>query len=212
MRPQLILLGAPGAGKGTQAAHLVSKLGYDHISTGDLLRNEVAEKTDLGLKVKVTMDAGNLVSDEIVLALLKKNCDLENKTYIFDGFPRNIEQAKALDSDVLKGVKVKAIYFEMNLDTLVERISNRRVAPVSGEIYNLTSKPPKVGGICDVSGEKLIQRKDDTEETVKNRMSIFQASNQPVIDFYEEQNVLIRLDASENSDLVYKKLAEVIND
>ena len=211
MNPQLILLGAPGAGKGTQAARLVSEFGYNHISTGDLLRGEIAKGSDLGKRVKAIMDAGDLVDDATVLELLKANCDLENKAYIFDGFPRNIEQAKALDSEVLKGIKAKAVYFEMDLEVLVERISNRRIAPKSGEIYNLISKPPKTEGKCDVSGEDLIQRKDDNEETVRNRMNIFKETNGPVVDYYEGQGTLSRLDASEAQDTVFKKLAEVVN-
>jgi adenylate kinase len=211
MNPQLILLGAPGAGKGTQAARLVSELGYSHISTGDLLRGEVSKGTELGIRVKAIMDAGDLVDDGIVLELLQANCDLANKAYIFDGFPRNIEQAKALDSEVLKGINAKAVYFEMDLEVLVERISNRRIAPKSGEIYNLISKPPKVDGKCDVSGEDLIQRKDDNEDTVRNRMNIFKDTNGPVIEYYEDLKVLARLDASEGQSTVFKKLLEVVN-
>ncbi|MBT7608784.1 MAG: adenylate kinase [Bacteriovoracaceae bacterium] len=211
MNPQLILLGAPGAGKGTQAARLVSEFDYSHISTGDLLRGEVAKGSELGLRVKAIMDAGDLVDDGIVLELLQANCDLANRAYIFDGFPRNIEQAKALDSQVLKGINAKAVYFEMDLEVLVERISNRRIAPKSGEIYNLVSRRPKTDGICDLSGEELLQRKDDNSDTVRNRMNIFRETNGPVIDYYEGQNALVRLDASEGQDKVFKKLSEVIN-
>jgi adenylate kinase len=211
MNPQLILLGAPGAGKGTQAARLVSEFGYSHISTGELLRGEVAKGTALGQRVKTIMDAGDLVDDGIVLELLQANCDLDNKAYIFDGFPRNIEQAKALDSEVLKGINAKAIYFEMDLEVLVERVSNRRIALQSGEIYNLISKPPKTAGKCDVSGEGLVQRKDDNEGTVRNRMNIFKETNGPVVEFYDGKNTLSRLDASEPQDSVFKKLSEVIN-
>ena len=211
MNPQLILLGAPGAGKGTEAARLVSEFGYSHISTGDLLRGEISKGSELGKRVKAIMDAGELVDDGIVLELLQANCDLSHKAYIFDGFPRNIEQAKSLDSKVLKGINAKAIYFEMDLEVLVERISNRRIAPKSGEIYNLISKPPKTAGKCDVSGEDLVQRKDDNEDTVRNRMAIFKETNGPVVEFYEGKKMLTRLDASEPQSTVFKKLTEVIN-
>lgn len=195
MKPQIILLGPPGAGKGTQAARLVEEFGYNHISTGDLLRDEVAKGTELGLRVKAVMDSGDLVDDQLVLDLLKANCDLVNNHYIFDGFPRNIEQAKALDEHVLKGAPSLAINFDMDTEILVERITNRRIAPESGEIYNLLTKPPKVPGKCDVSGEDLIQRKDDNEETVRNRMNVFKSTNGPVVEYYKDQERLANIDA-----------------
>ena len=173
MNPQLILLGAPGSGKGTQAKNLVEKHDYKHVSTGDLLRSEIAKGTDLGNKVKAIMDAGDLVDDQTVLELLNANCSLDSKAYIFDGYPRNLEQSKALDEHVLKGAESKAVYFDIDLEILIERIINRRVAPKSGEIYNLITRPPKVSGKCDVSGEDLVHRKDDNEETVRNRMNVF---------------------------------------
>jgi len=211
MKPQLILLGAPGAGKGTQAARLVKEFGYDHISTGDLLRGEVAKGTELGQRVKAIMNAGDLVDDQLVLDLLKANCDLTNKSYIFDGFPRNIDQAKALDEHVLKGTPSKAINFDMDIEVLVERITNRRIAPESGEIYNLLTKPPKVEGKCDVSGEDLIQRKDDNEETVRNRMNVFKSTNGPVVEYYKGEDRLLNVDASQDPDAVFKKLSEILN-
>lgn len=210
-REQIVLLGAPGSGKGTQASHLVKEFGYNHLSTGDLLRSEIAKGTELGQKVQGIIDAGNLVDDMTVLELLKANCDLENKVYIFDGFPRNGEQAKLLEEHVLKGAATKAIYFDMDLEHLIERITNRRVAPKSGEIYNLLTRPPKVEGKCDVSGEDLVHRKDDNEETVRNRMNVFRDTIGPVLDFYESQGQLVRLDASRPSDEVTKSLKEVIS-
>ncbi|MFG1514617.1 nucleoside monophosphate kinase, partial [Halobacteriovorax sp. ZH3_bin.1] len=117
MAPQLILIGAPGSGKGTQAKNIVSELGYKHVSTGDLLRAEVAKESELGRKIKAVMDSGKLVSDELVLDLLKANCAVEKSTYIFDGYPRNLVQAKDLDSALLGGVDSKAIYFDIALDT-----------------------------------------------------------------------------------------------
>lgn len=209
-RPQLILLGAPGSGKGTQAQRLVANLGYKHISTGDLLRAEIAKASDLGKRVKKIMDEGALVDDQTVLELLKVNCDLENHAYIFDGFPRNIDQARALEDVVLQGTKTKAIYFEIDLEILVQRITNRRLAPKSGEIYNLLTKPPKVAGKCDVSGEDLIQRPDDNEATVRNRLGIFKDTIEPILAFYESQGVLARLNADQSSDLVYKQLEQIL--
>ena len=168
---QLILLGAPGSGKGTQAQMLTSKFGFKHVSTGDLLRDEVEKKSELGKKVKSIIDGGNLVDDGTVLELLKANCEIEENVYIFDGFPRNLEQAKLLNNGLLSGSNFLALYFEIDLDILVERIVNRRIAPKSGEIYNLISKPPKKEGFCDISGEELVHRKDDNEETVRKTIS-----------------------------------------
>ncbi len=211
MNPQLILLGAPGSGKGTQAKNLVENFGYNHISTGDLLRAEIAKETALGKKVKAIMDAGDLVDDQTVLDLLNANCDLEGKSYIFDGYPRNLEQSKALDENVLKGANSKAVYFEIDLEILVERIINRRLAPKSGEIYNLLTRPPKVEGKCDVSGEDLIHRKDDNEDVVRNRMKVFKENIDPVIKYYESQGRLFRLDASSGADAVFTELSKLIN-
>ncbi len=210
MKPQLILLGAPGSGKGTQAQKIVSEFGFTHISTGDLLRSEIAKQSELGNRVKSIMDSGNLVDDDTVLELLNANCELGSNAYIFDGFPRNLEQAKSLDEVVLKGVKSIALYFEIDLEILVERITNRRIAPKSGEIYNLISKPPKKDGICDVSGEPLIQRKDDNEETVRNRLGVFKSTIEPVLDYYEKQGALVRLDASKTLEDVFALVSAAV--
>jgi adenylate kinase len=210
MRPQLILLGAPGSGKGTQAAALVKHFGYNHVSTGDLLRKEIAEGSDLGLRVQSIMDAGNLVDDSTVLELLSKNCDVLTRSYIFDGFPRNIEQARLLDQVVLKDTPVLAVLFDLDLEVIVERIVNRRMAPKSGEIYNLISRPPKQEGLCDVSGEPLIQRKDDNEETVRNRLKVYEDAINPVLEYYREKGVLRSIDASQSSEKVLEELRTIL--
>jgi adenylate kinase len=208
---QLILLGAPGSGKGTQAAKLVSELGYNHLSTGDLLRAEIAEGTELGKRVQGIMERGELVDDGIVLELLKKNCDLESNKYIFDGFPRNIEQAKALSEVVLKDASYQAIYFELDLEVIVDRISNRRMAPKSGRIYNLISSPPKVEGKCDETGEDLIQRKDDNVETVRNRLEVFKETIGPVIEFYKNKNALQSVNAISDPEDVFAELGRKLS-
>ena len=211
MKPQLILLGAPGTGKGTQAKKIVEKLGYQHISTGDLLRSEIAKDSELGQKVKGIIDRGDLVNDQVVLELLNANCDLESTTYIFDGFPRNIEQAELLESTVLKGKSSKAIYFDIDLDILVERISNRRIAPKSGEIYNLLSRPPRVDGKCDISGEDLIHRKDDNAETVRNRLEVFKNTIAPILGYYEGRGELVTIDASKSAEDVFGLVEKTVN-
>ncbi|OUR93748.1 hypothetical protein A9Q84_20005 [Halobacteriovorax marinus] len=211
MRPQLILLGAPGTGKGTQAKNIVESFGYNHISTGDLLRNEIAKDSELGQKVKGIMDRGDLVNDQVILELLNANCDIGDTAYIFDGFPRNIEQVKLLETEVLKGSASRAIFFDIDLEVLIERISNRRIAPKSGEIYNLISRPPKVPGKCDISGEDLIHRKDDNEETVRNRLEVFKSTIAPILEYYEEKGSLVRIDASKSAVEVFTLVEAAVN-
>lgn len=211
MKPHLILLGAPGSGKGTQAKRLVQEYGYNHISTGDLLRSEISKGSDLGNKVKKILDEGQLVNDQVVLELLKANCSLDSNEYIFDGFPRNFEQSNLLEEEVLKGRTAKAIFFDLDLNVLVERIVNRRIAKKSGEIYNLISKPPKVEGKCDVSGEDLLHRDDDKEDVVRKRMEVFENTITSVLEFYENKGDLLKINASLSEDEIFKKLAEFLN-
>ena len=211
MKAQLILLGAPGSGKGTQAAKLVSDLGYKHISTGDLLRNEIAKESDLGKKVQGIMARGELVDDVTVLELLNANCDLSSGSYIFDGFPRNIDQAKALDNEVIKDIAHKAIYFDIDLDILAKRLVNRRTCSDCGEIYNLLSKAPKIEGTCDkCKGTNLKQRKDDNEESVKTRLGVFKSTIDPVLSYYEEKGALRRVRASASSAEVFEELKNTV--
>jgi len=211
MNPQLILIGAPGSGKGTQAKNLIDNMGYKHVSTGDLLRSEIAKESELGLKVKSILADGNLVDNDTVLELLNANCELDGFSYIFDGYPRNLEQAEALDSHVLKGANSIAVYFDIDLEILIERIVNRRTAPKSGEIYNLVTRPPKVEGKCDVSGEDLIHRKDDNEDTVRNRMNIFKDNVDPVLAYYESLGRLKRVDAKASAPEVYELIEKIID-
>lgn len=209
MMPQLILLGAPGSGKGTQAARLVSELGYNHLSTGDLLRKEIKSGSDLGNRVQDIMNSGKLVDDDTVLELLNANCDLSSSVYIFDGFPRNQEQAKALDNVVLKDAKNKAVYFDIDLELLAARLTNRRTCSGCGEIYNLLSKAPQKDGVCDKCGGELTQRKDDNEETVKTRLQVFRDTIEPVLAHYEASGRLARIDASKAPEEVFGALEAV---
>lgn len=208
--PHLIFLGAPGSGKGTQAKKIVSELGYNHISTGDLLRGEVAKGTELGKRVEKIMKEGALVDDQLVLELLKANCDLDNSSYIFDGFPRNGDQAKMLDDEVLGSRKSLAISFEMDTEKIVERIINRRTAKGSGEIYNLITRPPKVEGKCDVSGEDLIHREDDKEDVVRNRLQIFENTIEPMLKYYDEKGILVKVNADKDPAELFEDLKGLI--
>lgn len=211
MSSQVILLGAPGSGKGTQAARLVSDLGFSHISTGDLLRSEIAKGSDLGERVKGIMARGELVDDNTVLELLNTNCDLSKASYIFDGFPRNIDQAKLLDDVVIKQANHTALYFEIDLDVLAQRLVNRRTCGDCGEIYNLLSKAPKTEGVCDkCQGTNLNQRKDDNEESVKTRLGVFRSTIEPVLEYYEGKGALKRINASASSDEVFEQVKNTV--
>jgi adenylate kinase len=204
MKKHLILLGAPGSGKGTQSSRL-KEIGLTHVSTGDLLRTEIAKESDLGVKVKSVMAAGQLVTDDLVVELLKANLNLNDNKYIFDGYPRNSEQAKTLDG-ILDGHDYLAVYFDLDLDILIERITNRRTTKDGKHIYNLRSNPPKVDGICDVTGEELIQRNDDNEDIVRDRMNVFKTTIDPILEFFQQKGRIVTVDAMQSPDQVYKQI------
>jgi adenylate kinase len=182
---RLILLGAPGAGKGTQAQYICEKFQIPQISTGDMLRAAVKAGTELGLKAKEVMDAGGLVSDEIIIGLVKERItesDCENG-FLFDGFPRTIPQAEAM---VDAGVAIDhVVEIAVEDEEIVSRLGGRRVHPGSGRIYHVFHNPPAKEGIDDVSGEPLVQRDDDSEETVRKRLEIYHGQTSPLIEFYE---------------------------
>lgn len=211
MKPHLIILGAPGSGKGTQAAKLIEK-GYKHISTGDLLRSEIAKGTELGQKVSGIISRGDLVDDNTVMALLKANCDVDKVSYIFDGFPRNIAQAEMLEAELLQGRKTLAVYFNIDLGVLTDRVVNRRTCSNCGEIYNLTTKAPRVQNVCDKCGAQntLTQRKDDTVEVVSNRLKIFADTVDPMLAFYKAKGALVEIDASLPEKTVFSALEKII--
>ncbi len=183
---RIILLGAPGAGKGTQAKIICEKFNIPQISTGDILRSEIKAGTELGITAQKIMEAGKLVNDDLIIKLALKRISLPdcNKGYLFDGFPRTIPQAEALKSAT---VKIDLIIDIVVPDQeIISRISGRRVHPNSGRTYHIDFNPPKKDGIDDITGEKLIQRKDDTIETVKKRLSVYHEQTQPLLKFYKE--------------------------
>lgn len=181
---KLILLGAPGAGKGTQATFICQKYGIPQISTGDMLRAAVKAGTALGVEAKKVMDAGGLVSDELIINLVKERIaqsDCANG-FLFDGFPRTIPQADAMKA---AGVKLDYVLeIDVPFDAIVERMSGRRSHAPSGRTYHVKFNPPKVAGVDDVTGEALIQRDDDKEETVKKRLEVYSAQTRPLVDYY----------------------------
>ena len=181
---RLILLGAPGAGKGTQANFICQKYGIPQISTGDMLRAAVKAGTPLGLEAKKVMDAGGLVSDDLIINLVKDRIAQSDcaQGFLFDGFPRTIPQAEAMKA---AGVKLDYVLeIDVPFDAIIERMSGRRSHPASGRTYHVTFNPPKVAGKDDVTGEPLVQRDDDKEETVKKRLDVYSSQTRPLVDYY----------------------------
>ena len=181
---RLILLGAPGAGKGTQATFICQKYGIPQISTGDMLRAAVKAGTPLGLQAKSVMESGGLVSDDLIINLVKERitqADCANG-FLFDGFPRTIPQAEAMKA---AGVKLASVLeIDVPFDAIIERMSGRRSHPASGRTYHVKFNPPKVAGVDDLTGEPLVQRDDDKEETVKKRLEVYSAQTRPLVDYY----------------------------
>jgi adenylate kinase len=181
---RLILLGAPGAGKGTQATFICKKYDIPQISTGDMLRAAVKAGTPLGLEAKAIMASGGLVSDELIINLVKERLTQADcaKGFLFDGFPRTIPQADAMKA---AGVALDyVVEIDVPFEAIIERMSGRRSHPTSGRTYHVTFNPPQIAGLDDVTGEPLIQREDDKEETVKNRLDVYSAQTRPLVEYY----------------------------
>jgi adenylate kinase len=210
MAKNLVFIGAPGSGKGTQSAILKKDFGYEHISTGDLLRSEIAKESELGNRVKSIMEQGQLVSDELVVELIKANLSLETGKYIFDGYPRNIAQAQTLDNEILQGHDYTVIYFGVDVNKLVDRIINRRVSEDGKHIYNLVTNPPKVAGICDITGQPLHHRKDDKEEVIRKRMDVFADTVGPMLDFYKDKGLCVEINADQPVEAVLEQMKKNI--
>lgn len=205
----LIFIGAPGSGKGTQAGKLVAEKGCKHISTGDLLRAEISKGSELGKKVKAVLDAGALVSDDLVIKLIHANADLDKNFYIFDGYPRNLAQAQTLDAEVLKGRASLAVYFEIDLPKLIQRLTNRRTCKDCGAIYNLISQAPAKPGVCDrCNSTNLVHRDDDKEEVIKKRMDVFSQNTQPVLDYYKAAHRLMTVNAENSIEQLYDQISK----
>ncbi|MFC4404990.1 adenylate kinase [Gracilibacillus xinjiangensis] len=208
----LILMGLPGAGKGTQAEKIVEKYQIPHISTGDMFRLAIKEGTELGQKAKSFMDEGALVPDEVTIGIVeerlsKSDCE---KGFLLDGFPRTIAQAEALDQLLAKMNKSLdyVLHVDVNKNELVERLTGRRICPACGATYHVQFNPPKQEGICDNDGEKLIQREDDQPGTVKNRLEVNIEQTQPMLDFYSDKGSLVTIDGSQQIDKVFQDIDE----
>jgi len=206
----LMVFGAPGAGKGTQAKFLVQKYNIPQISTGDMLRAAIVQKTDMGLEAKRYMDAGELVPDETIIGIIKDRLEEDDckNGFILDGFPRTITQAKALD-DLMKSSGKKldfVLSFDVPDELIIQRIAGRRVCPKCGASYHIEFNPPKTEDICDTCGSKLIIRKDDNADTVKNRLSNYHSQTSPLIDFYKDMGIFVQIDGSQELSKVTKDM------
>ncbi|MDD3295940.1 MAG: adenylate kinase [Candidatus Omnitrophica bacterium] len=205
---KIILFGAPGSGKGTQAVVLAQRLGIKRISLGDILRDEVKKQTSLGLEVKGYMEKGLLVPDELVSRVIEENIDRQG--FILDGYPRTLNQAKALDEILGKhSIDIDAfVVLDVDEETVINRLSKRRVCKACGAVYHLINMPSKVEGVCDVCGGELIQRKDDNMEVIKKRWEVFNKENKPLLDFYQEKGKVFSLDGRKDKDEVFEQLAK----
>jgi adenylate kinase len=197
---RIVLVGPPGAGKGTQAAYLAKNLSIPHISTGDLFRANISQGTDLGKQAKSYMDAGNLVPDEVTIAMARDRMSQPDAVngFLLDGFPRNVSQAVALDEALAAdGVKLDAVLdLEVPEDEVVKRIAGRRICRNdSAHVFHVTYSPPKKEGVCDVCGGELYQRNDDSEDTVRTRLEVYHTQTEPIIDHYRTQGLVVTISA-----------------
>jgi len=213
---KIIMLGAPGAGKGSQASRIATEYQLPHISTGDIFRANLKEETELGKRAKSFMDKGELVPDDITIAMLLDRIHKEDckNGYILDGFPRTIPQAEALKEALAKkDEKIDlALDVEASDELIIKRMAGRRTCPACGAIYHIVTLPPKTEGICDRCGADLIQRKDDNEETVKNRLKIYHEVTEPLISYYKKEGILEEIDGAEELDKVFEKVKRIIHE
>lgn len=214
---RIILLGAPGAGKGTLATAIKTDLGLLHVSTGDILREHIKSNTALGKQAKQYIDNGELVPDELVIKLIEDKLSADPavaKGFMLDGFPRNKKQAEDLDV-ILNKIKKPidlVLCLEATLPILIERLTGRRVCKACGAVYHVKNIPSKKDGICDKCQGPLYQRPDDNEETIKTRMDVYEKSTQPIIDFYEEHGKVFKLDADKDASEVQTLALKILNE
>ncbi len=212
---QLILLGAPGVGKGTQAKKIMQEFSIPQISTGDILRSAVHENSELGKKVKKILENGQLVPDEIILQIMQKRLNEDDcrKGFILDGFPRTIPQAIGLDNILKKRVDphIKVIEIYVEEEEIINRLINRRLCSKCGKDYNLKLNPPPADGRCIQCGGSIIQRSDDEESTIRKRLKVYQEQTTPLIDFYQKKNVFYRVNGLLPINEVYNQILKIIS-
>ena len=211
----IILMGLPGAGKGTQASEIVKKFPIPHISTGDMFRKAIKDETDLGKEAKSYMDRGELVPDEVTVGIVKERIseDDAKKGFLLDGFPRTIDQAESLSqimSELDREIDA-VINIEVPEEELMNRLTGRRICEKCGTTYHLVFNPPKVDGVCDIDGGKLYQRKDDNPETVSNRLSVNVKQSKPILEYYNNKGVLKNIDGSKDIDEVTNDVIDILD-
>lgn len=212
----IILMGLPGAGKGTQASEIVKKFPIPHISTGDMFRKAIKDETELGKEAKSYMDRGELVPDEVTVGIVKERLseDDAKKGFLLDGFPRTLEQAEALSKIMTElGRKIDAVInIEVPEEELMNRLTGRRVCEVCGTTYHLVFNPPKVDGVCDLDGGKLYQREDDNPETVAKRLEVNVKQSKPILEYYDKEGVLKNVDGSKDIQGVTESVIDILED
>jgi adenylate kinase len=211
-----IFLGPPGSGKGTQAKQICEEVGILHLSTGDLLREAVRNETELGMKAKTYMEAGDLVPDELIVGMIedKLKAGELNSGFILDGFPRTVPQAEALKMMLVKNNKAidKAILLDVSDDEVIKRLSGRFYCPTCNAGYNYPAQMPRREGICDNDGTKLRRRPDDEEDVVRNRLAVYKKQTEPIIDFYRSESLLTEVRAEGSIDSIFQRLLTVVRE
>lgn len=208
-RVVVVLLGPPGAGKGTQAKMLADHFSFVHISTGDILREAVRAGTELGQKVRQVMEAGRLVPDELMSEVAEQKLESEKRNILLDGYPRTLMQADHLDR-ITRNSGVDAVNIQLGEEEIVKRLSGRRSCVKCGKIYNVYFSPPDREGICSVCGSELVQRKDDREEVVRERLRVYREQTEPVIEFYQSKGRYTAVDGSKEVEAVFQDLTKVL--
>ncbi|MDO5718192.1 MAG: adenylate kinase [Tissierellia bacterium] len=213
---RLILLGPPGAGKGTQAANLIDSLNIPHISTGDIFRANIKNETELGKEVKSYLNEGKLVPDELTTRVVWDRLDQEDCKcgFLLDGFPRTIPQAEALKAGLIeRGLELdKVVNIDVDTDILVKRLAGRRVCKSCGATYHVAGNPPKVDGKCDSCDSEVIQRDDDKEETVLNRIKVYENQTQPLINYYTKEGLILTFDGTKPIDELSQEILDALNE
>ena len=211
---KIVLLGPPGAGKGTQAKSISNRYSIPHISTGDIFRKNISEETPLGIEAKKYIDNGQLVPDEVTIDMVKDRLTWEDcrEGYLLDGFPRTVAQANALQGFLAsRDEKLDtALLIEVPMSFILERMTGRRVCPSCGASYHVKFNPPTINGVCDVCGSDIVQRKDDTEETVSERLDVYERQTQPLIDFYKEIDLLSIVDGTKAINEVFEGICDIL--